>query len=166
MNDNDKIHPGLRPQPPKRRMQWWGYAVLGVAGLWGLGQMLPDQTPTPAPSAPTATAPAAPVKPASPCKTDWSKCADNADIANNFEGYSSAGRACRRQAEDMAKFGTPEWPWFAFGSFYPGPITGIVTLIEPDAKFQNGFGAMARSRVVCKYDLRSKTVIDVTVSTR
>jgi hypothetical protein len=103
---------------------------------------------------------------AASCKSDWTKCADNREMANNFDGYHKAEYACKRQATDLAKYGTPEWPWFAFGSFYPGPNTGIVTLIEPDAKFQNGFGAMAHSRVECEYDFRTEKVTNVTISAR
>jgi len=60
------------------------------------------------------------------------------------------------KAETLAKFGSPVWPWFAFGSFYSGDNyvkTGIAVLVEPDAQFQNGFGAMVHSRVVCTYDM-------------
>jgi len=38
--------------------------------------------------------------------------------------------------------------------------------IEPDAQFQNGFGAMAHSRVTCTYDLRAGKVIDVAITRR
>jgi hypothetical protein len=58
---------------------------------------------------------------------------------------------------------------FFFSSFNSGTnysSTGIATLIESDAKFQNGFGAMVRSRVVCQYDLRTKKVINVSISDR
>jgi len=109
---------------------------------------------------------APPAKPETACKADWTKCVDNSEMANNFDGYHKAEYACKRQATDLAKYGTPEWPWFAFGSFYPGPNTGTVTLIERDAKFQNGFGAMARSRVECQYDFRANKVVDVTISQR
>ena len=104
----------------------------------------------------------------SPCKTDWTKCADNSDMVNNFKGWVDVQRGCKRQATDMAKYGTPELAWFPFSSFYPGTdfSTGIVTAIEPDARFSNGFGAMVRSRVVCKYDLRTNKVIDVSIGER
>jgi hypothetical protein len=102
------------------------------------------------------------------CKSDWTKCADNRDMANNFDGWFHVKFGCKTAATDRAKYGTPEWPTFFFSSFYPGTnySTGIVTLIEPDAKFQNGFGAMVHSRVQCEFDLRADKVINVTIAQR
>ena len=89
-------------------------------------------------------------------------------MANNFSGWSRVKVDCKYEANDRAKHGSPEWPWLMFSSFFPGNdySSGTVTLIEPDAKFQNGFGAKVRSRVACKYDLRAKKVIDVSISER
>jgi hypothetical protein len=112
----------------------------------------------------------APSAPASPsCKSDWTLCTDNSDMANNYKGWFDVKYDCKEQATDMAKYGTPEWPSaFYFASFYPGTNykTGLVTVIEPKAKFQNGFGAMVHSKVVCEYDLRTKKVTNVTISAR
>ena len=76
--------------------------------------------------------------------------------------------ACKRGANDLAKYGTPEWPWLAFSSFYKGTSysSGIVTVVEPDAKFSNAFGAMVRSEVVCEYDLKNQKVTNVTIRPR
>jgi hypothetical protein len=89
---------------------------------------------------------------------------------NNFKGYFRVQFDCKEKGNSEARYGTPEWPGFfsggAFGSFRRGTdyvTTGIVTAIEPDAQFQNGFGAMVHSTVVCKYDLKSKTVISVDI---
>ena len=52
----------------------------------------------------------------------------------------------------------------SFGTFLKGNDyvkTGRVVVIEPDARFQNGFGAMARSRVECTYDLNTDKVLRV-----
>jgi hypothetical protein len=99
------------------------------------------------------------------CRSDWTKCADNSDMVNNYKGMTVAQDDCMFEATKQAMYGTPEWPWgYHFSHFYRGNdfSTGIVTLIEPDAKFQNGFGAMARTRVVCSYDLRNKKTLWVT----
>ena len=87
-------------------------------------------------------------------------------MANNYGGWYKVKSACKMQANDMAKYGTPEWPWLAFSSFLPGDDyrTGVVTAVETKAKFQNGFGAMARVEIICRYDLRTGTVLDVTVN--
>jgi len=125
---------------------------IGVIFLGGL-ILVGSMTGKPTPAAPS-------------CKSDWTKCADNSDIVNNYSGMSAAQVDCKLQAEDHATYGTPEWPWLPFSHFYPGTnySAGIATLIEPKAKFQNGFGAMAHSRVVCIYDLRTKKVLSINIS--
>ena len=77
------------------------------------------------------------------CRSDWTKCTDNSDMANNYKGWSDAQYDCKVEATNQAKFGTPEWPSLYFPKFYPGTDyrTGNVTLVEPEARFQNGFGA-------------------------
>ncbi|HWK96210.1 MAG TPA: hypothetical protein VNR39_12390 [Pseudolabrys sp.] len=103
------------------------------------------------------------------CRVDWRQCADNSDMANNFNGWVDVKVQCQRQADDRAKYGSPKWPWLAFSSFLGGSDyvkTGQVTAIEPDAQFQNGFGAWVRSRVVCRYDLNAGKVTDVFIMER
>lgn len=97
------------------------------------------------------------------CISDWTKCTDNADMVNNYKGWFDAQYDCKLEATNLAKFGTPEWPRLYFSNFYPGTdySTGNVTLVEPKAKFQNGFGAMEHSRIYCRYDLRTKKVLFV-----
>ena len=106
------------------------------------------------------------VQPKPTCKVDWHSCLDNADMVNNYHDWPTVQTRCKSSAKDSAKYGTPEFPWFSFGSFLRGsdyPKTGIVTTIEPDAQFSNGFGAMVHTRVVCKYDLKSNAVLDVSL---
>ena len=103
------------------------------------------------------------------CRTDWHLCSDNSDLVNHYREISKAQVKCKIEAEDRAKFGTPEWPWLYFSSFQPGDsgkMAGKITLIEDDAKFQNGFGAMARSRVICTYDLNALKVVSVSIFPR
>jgi hypothetical protein len=90
-------------------------------------------------------------------------------MANNYSGWIHMKVLCKDEASDQARYGTPTWPWLYFGSFLKGTdyvTSGVAVLIEPDAQFQNGFGAMVHSRVVCKYDLRNDRVLSVTVSER
>jgi hypothetical protein len=102
------------------------------------------------------------------CKTDWAKCADNSEMANHFEGWTRAQDLCQRAANEQARYGTTTvWPWVAFGRFRRGTDyvnSGIAVLIERDAQFQNGFGAMVHSEVVCTYDLRAEKVTNISIS--
>jgi hypothetical protein len=105
-----------------------------------------------------------PVSNPSACKADWSRCTDNSDLMNNNDGMYSARRQCKSAATDLATYGTPEFPWQAFIAFAKGSdyiTTGITRLIETEAKFQNGFGAMRHMRVTCTFDLRHNKVTDV-----
>lgn len=100
------------------------------------------------------------------CASDWMKCSDNAELVNNYSKWFDVRYSCERQATKQAKYGTPKWPSHSFGSFYPGTnyiSTGMAVAVEKDAQFQNGFGAMVHSTIICKYNLRSKTVTDVMV---
>ncbi|MGJ4956483.1 hypothetical protein ACQR1H_12615 [Bradyrhizobium sp. HKCCYLRH2015] len=103
------------------------------------------------------------------CKRDWSSCADNEQLVNNWSGWSEVQVACKIAANDRAKYGDPEWPWLPFGTYLTGNEyvrTGKVVAIEPDARFKNGFNAAVRVRVRCYYDVRSKHVDNVTLDER
>lgn len=104
-----------------------------------------------------------------PCRSDWTKCADNGQLVNHYSDWTHVQRECKNAANDRAKYGDPDWPWFPFGSFHEGNnyvISGIAIAIEPDAQFSNGFGAKVHSRVACTYNLRAKRVTDVSISPR
>lgn len=101
---------------------------------------------------------------ASACKSDWSKCKDNVEMARNYDGWTLAEVKCKIAANKLAKYGTPEWPWLAFQSVARGTDyaeSGEATLIEDEAKFQNQYGAMVHTKVGCDYDLRTKKVVYV-----
>jgi hypothetical protein len=103
------------------------------------------------------------------CRKDWAKCADNGEIVNKYSGWTMVQVRCQMAATEQAKYGDPEWPWLAFGSYLRGTDyvkTGLAVAIEKDAKFQNGFGAKVHSQVMCKYDLRSQNVISVSIVPR
>ncbi len=133
----------------------------------------PPAAQLPAPSAkptqPTSTV-ELPSSGGSSCKEDWRLCKDNADLVNNYKDYSDAQFSCERAANKKAKFGTPVWPGFwsggSFGRFHRGTdyvSTGVVVAVEPDAQFQNQFGAMVHSTAQCEYDLKTKSVVTVNV---
>jgi hypothetical protein len=103
------------------------------------------------------------------CQTDWTKCADNEQLVNSYKDWSLAQVKCKREANNQVRYGSPVWPWLSFSTFHTGNdyvTSGIAIAIEPDAQFQNGFGAMVHSRVICTYDLRTKLVVEVSISPR
>jgi hypothetical protein len=104
------------------------------------------------------------------CRADWRKCRDNKAIVYTYAGGAdgiSPRVACEFAANELAKYGTPEWPGFpaySFNNFYSSTsksalVTGHLILIENEARFQNAFGAMAHVRVTCDYNLNDKTTI-------
>jgi hypothetical protein len=85
-----------------------------------------------------------------------------------FAGIGLGQFRCKDEARRLAKYGEPKFPSLvAFGTFLRGDDyikTGVVTLFEDEAQFQNGFGAMVHSTVKCKYDLNSEKVVNVSIS--
>jgi RNA polymerase subunit RPABC4/transcription elongation factor Spt4 len=104
------------------------------------------------------------------CVSDWTKCKDNSDLANNWKDYHwNVASACKQEADGRAKYGNPKWSWYSFGSFLPGDSAakkGVISAVDNDVQFQNGFGAYARVKVVCEYDLRQKKVLNVSIIDR
>jgi hypothetical protein len=103
------------------------------------------------------------------CRNDWHKCTSNTDLANNYNGMSLARFDCEYDAKNLAKYGDPKFPTSSFGTFLTGNSflsTKRITLIEQDAQFQNGFGAMMHVEITCIYDLEAKKVVDVKLSQR
>ncbi len=161
------------PRSAKRPRRTWPIIVATVVllALW-ISHESSRRSP-PANSEPTAAAasspaaapasqPAAPVVVAASCKSDYHLCRDNSDLVNNFDGIIAAQVACKEATDEHVQYGSPDWPWFIyFSSFFPGhnyAKHGIVDLIDDRVKIQNRYGAMARSRVVCEYDLQAKKV--------
>jgi hypothetical protein len=100
------------------------------------------------------------------CNSDWRQCSDNADLMKHFWDINSGSVSCMFAAKKLAKYGAPSFPSIYFGSFHSGNDyvrTGLATLIESDAEFQNAYGAMVHSVVTCKYDLNSQQVVNVSV---
>lgn len=103
------------------------------------------------------------------CRTDWSKCADNKQLAETFLGTTEATSACKKAAADKVRYGSPEWPWLAFSSFYGGddaPRDGQITLVEPRAKISNAYGALENSVVKCTWNLKTKSIQDINIQSR
>jgi hypothetical protein len=102
------------------------------------------------------------------CTADWHKCSDNSDLVNNYNGVMHAQTSCHHEADKLAKYGTPKWPFLSsFSTFRTGddyPKTGTIVLIEKDAQFSNAFGAMVHSRVECTYDLSHNKIVDISIT--
>jgi hypothetical protein len=95
------------------------------------------------------------------CEYTWQACTDNGDLVNNYEGIISIQSACKIQANALAKYST-EWGWTHFGIYNKGKNyieSGVVTLFEREAKFENGFGAMKVMNLECRYNLKTNKVI-------
>ena len=146
-----------------------GRGILGVVFLVGIAAVI-SNSPERAATIDVAHVYGPPAPPAPPsCKNSLSACADNREIANEWSGYSRLRVRCKTAADEMAKYGDPEWPWIAFGSFLPGDSahkTGVITLVEPDARFTNGFNAKARVKIYCKYNRRADKVEDASIQQR
>ncbi|HEU5048596.1 MAG TPA: hypothetical protein VFT64_12225 [Rickettsiales bacterium] len=101
------------------------------------------------------------------CVEDWKKCADNLQMANNYHNWFHVQYICKQAAIKGAQYGTPEFPQFeSFGRLRDGTDyveTGVVFVYEPDAKFQNAFGAMQHVGVECQYDLNKNEVVSVNI---
>lgn len=114
-----------------------------------------QQTKTPAPPA---------------CATDYRLCRDNAAVVNDYRGITHARTTCETETEDSVAYGRPDWGGFfsvPFGKFLPGedaPRTGVVTMIDDSVELQNQFGAMAKSEVVCRYNLHTRAVVSLTIN--
>jgi hypothetical protein len=143
-------------KPQSKSRLGWLVLILVAVGLVGLALSSGDHT-------------AKPTAQDESCRYDWTKCVDNEQLVNHYSDWSHVQVECKHAPNDRAKYGNPDWPWVAFGTFYGGNnyvTSGVAIAVEPDAQFSNGFGGMVRSRVTCTYDLRAKRVTDVLVSAR
>ena len=139
-------------------IRWLGYSTLGIVALVALALFAHSFVPPKDASTPPKN---------ELCESDWTKCADNAEIVRSYKGWLNVQVACRIAAIETAKYGTPTWPFVPFQGFSEGKTyveSGLVVVIEPEAKFPNATGAMVRSRVACTYDLRTQRVVNVAVS--
>jgi len=104
------------------------------------------------------------------CVSDYTKCTDNEDVVEHHESkdHIAMNVMCKQAAKDAAKYGTPELPFIAFGTYYGGRSyvnNGVAILVEKDAKFQNAFGAMQHVVATCLYDMKQDQA-KVTISAK
>ena len=140
-----------KKSPKRSGFAGWVFGLIGVAILIAIGANDGGSKTTPQQA---------------DCASNWRLCSNNAALVNHSTEITHAESSCKIEAEKLAKYGSPKWPWVAFGHFYnddSAAKNGTITLIEPDAQFQNGFGAMAHSTVTCTYNLNTKLVTNVAV---
>lgn len=100
------------------------------------------------------------------CRTDFRQCADNADLVNHHERTMKAQVACQMAGDGAARYGKPEWPRFSFSRFRVGRDaveSGVLTLIEPESRYSNMYGAMQRASVYCDYDFTAAKVKGINI---
>jgi predicted RNA-binding Zn-ribbon protein involved in translation (DUF1610 family) len=94
------------------------------------------------------------------CVSDYTKCTDNKDVIDKHRNKNNIQMniICKNTANDVAKYGTPDLPFFAFGTYYTGRSyvdSGTAILIEKDAQFKNVFGSAEHVTATCFYDLKN-----------
>lgn len=103
------------------------------------------------------------------CVSDYKRCADNKDVVqhHNSKEHISLAVECEEAAKQAARYGTPEFSFLPFGTYYTGRSyveRGVAILIDKDAQYKNGFGAAEHVTATCLYDLKSDEA-RVTIST-
>jgi hypothetical protein len=105
-------------------------------------------------------------KPGLTCATDWQLCSDNLDLMKHYAGRSAAQAACASAANNAVKLGEAKLPLRPFDMFHGGEHyvqTGVVTLIEPHAKYPDEQGRMQPKTVTCDFDLARQKVTDLII---
>jgi hypothetical protein len=90
------------------------------------------------------------------CVSDYTKCTNNEDVVKNYKPKNGTYMSvkCRQAAEEVAKYGTPEFSpdTYRVGRSYID--SGTAVLIDNNARFQNGFGASVHVIATCFYDMK------------
>lgn len=104
------------------------------------------------------------------CASDWQQCTDNHQLINTYQYMWRLEAACKNEARRQARYGSPTFPWvysfwrFTFDSLDSMVKTGIAIANEPEAQFQNQYGAMEHVTVTCRYDLRTNKVLKIDIT--
>lgn len=96
------------------------------------------------------------------CRKDYTQCRTQEELYNNFD-LIPARVACKSEAKGRANYGDPDFPGSSFvDGYFPSQNTaktGVITLVENEARFQNAFGAMRRVSIKCTYDLKAEKLL-------
>jgi hypothetical protein len=84
----------------------------------------------------------------------------------HYAGRSAAQAACVVAANKAATRGAVKLPLQPFEMFHGGVHyvqSGIVTLIEPEAKYSDEQGEMLSKTITCEFDLARHRVMDLII---
>lgn len=102
------------------------------------------------------------------CKYNFKDCVDNKQLMDTYEKIINAKSQCKRSVNDNVRFGEAKWSWGFFNRYVltgdQYPKTGIIEMADFDVQIQNKYGAMEKSQVSCRYDLKSQQVLEVSIN--
>lgn len=94
------------------------------------------------------------------CATEWSKCADNAQLAREYADWKNVPGLCLAAAKADPQFAAAEWPAETFAEILPGNVyvtSGKAVALETHAPLVTADGE-TRARFICEYDLKARKI--------
>lgn len=102
------------------------------------------------------------------CARDWTRCADNRELVENYVQWPIIVTECQAAAERfIAPKGTPLIPRASvdtFTSFLVGndyPKTGVAIAATPQFRYRDASGTARSAYLQCSYDLGKGSVIGI-----
>jgi hypothetical protein len=91
------------------------------------------------------------------CATDWTKCADNAQLAREYTDWRRVPGLCRQAAMADPQFADAQWPAHPFADVLPGNVyvtSGKAVALETHAPLVSA-DSVAHAKFICEYDLKA-----------
>lgn len=105
------------------------------------------------------------------CATDWHRCSDIQEFANEYQKVPNIQVACETAAEEKSLYGSPEFPWLGGFTTFAGQLTHTVNvngkndvvIVAEDLSIYvpNKYGGKDKMSVWCKYDLTTNNVLNI-----
>ena len=98
------------------------------------------------------------------CRDNYTVCASQDQLVETYKRMNEARSDCKREAQKLARYGDAQLPSLPFLSYLTTESsidTGKISLVENEARYQNGFGAMQHTIVTCIYDLDAREIVEV-----
>ncbi|MGI9251664.1 MAG: hypothetical protein ACR2PR_10770 [Pseudohongiellaceae bacterium] len=159
-------HCGLKkPQPlppqPKVSEVIGGLVVLVVLGLFVWWAIIPTEEER-------EEAEAERVATRTPCEKDWRDCVTVSQFKRENNLWFEYVARCKRTAESQAKYGDVDWGgWFTPNFDYYGTSSdiqsGVITLIDNVAQYQNVFGGRVKAQTDCTVNLNTGSLVDIKI---